>query len=230
MKKSNSAFHCSWFLVFASACSGGNDTAISQSHPSATGGEQASSGGNGAAAGSSTWSGGSVNSGGAKSAGGSTHSGGASSSAGGASSSFCGSDPCTPTRCAGIGCGPAVCCHGPNGPVCIHGASECPASDGGVQTESLACFGGTSTASFTKSCVADTDCFVAAHYEGCCNLRAIGLNAIDDATFASFEKTCGTPVCGCCCDRTTTEDGVTVAAGGTVSVACINGQCRTKTP
>jgi hypothetical protein len=99
-----------------------------------------------------------------------------------------------------------------------------------VQSESLTCFAGTGTASFAKSCVADTDCIVAAHNAGCCHIEAIGLNVIDSAAFASFEKTCGAPVCGCCCDRTTTEDGVTVAAGGTVSVACVSGQCRTETP
>src|SRR5678815_606026 len=155
MKKDNLAVPFVWsLLVFASACSGDSDTAISQSHPGGTGGEHGSSGGSGGAGGGSSSNGGSSNSGGATAAGGSTPSGGASSSAGGAgnsgagggantggsSSGFCGSDPCTPTRCAGIGCGPAVCCHGPNGPVCIHGASECPAPNGGVQIETLTCW------------------------------------------------------------------------------------------
>jgi hypothetical protein len=100
-----------------------------------------------------------------------------------------------------------------------------------VRTETLACFGGSSSADFAKSCIADRDCIVADHWAGCCHIEAIGLNASEKSAFDAFETTCGgAPPCGCCCDRTITEDGKTVAAGGTVSVACVDGMCTTKTP
>jgi hypothetical protein len=149
----------------------------------------------------------------------------------GGAEQFCGTDPCTPTRCAGIGCGPAVCCHGPNGPVCIHGASECPAPDGGVGVETLTCWSRSASSDFTKSCVADRDCFVAEHWAGCCRVEAVGLNTAEQGAFDAFETQCGgAPPCGCCCDVTTAEDGKTVPAGSTAIVACVAGFCTTKAP
>lgn len=197
----------------------------------------------GAHAGGSSSSGGTNQAAGAASSGGATSAGGAGgngpSSTGGASNggsdagagNRCGSDPCSATRCAGIGCGPAVCCHGPNGPVCIHGASECPAPDGGVVTETLTCWSRSDTSAFAKSCTTERDCFVADHWAGCCHIEAVGLNVTEKDAFTAFEAACGgAPACGCCCDRTTTDDGMTVSSGATVSVACVSGVCTTKTP
>lgn len=248
-------------LTFASAgaCSSSNDDTVLGSSHGGTGGdadasvEGSSNGGTNQAGNGGARTGGSSSKGGASqvgsggaSSGGITSAGGTPSSGGGASSTtggagtatpdagthgLCGSDPCTPTRCAGIGCGPAVCCRGPNGPVCIHGAEECPAPDGGVVTETLACWSRTGSSDFAKSCIADRDCFVAAHWTGCCRIEAIGLNAAENDAFTAFETTCGgAPACGCCCDTTVAEDGKTVPPGTTAIVACVSGACTTQAP
>jgi hypothetical protein len=61
---------------------------------------------------------------------------------------------------------------------------------------------------------------------GCCNQHAIGMNVSEQSRFGSFEATCGGhPVCGCCCDRVTTDDGNVVAAGASFAVDCVAGLC-----
>ena len=223
-------------------------TAANASGGSSTGGMNASgsnanSGGRG---GASAAAGGSPSAGRGGAGAGGTNSGGATASNGGAAVSdagasggssgagnpnLCGAAPCTATRCAGVGCGPAVCCEGPNGPVCIHGATECPGADGGVRTEKLQCLGGSMTADFARSCSRDSECFVAEHWSGCCHIDAVGLNVTEQTAFTSFETSCGgRPACGCCCDRIFTESGMTVASGTALSVRCVDGMCTTSSP
>jgi hypothetical protein len=198
----------------------------------ATGGSSSSAGRDGTGAGGTT-SGGTTSNGGATSSGGAAapDSGASGGSSDAGNPGLCGSTPCTPTRCAGVGCGPAVCCEGPNGPICIHGATECPADDGGVRTEKLQCTGGGRSAAFARSCSRDSECFVAEHWAGCCHIDAVGLNITERTAFTSFETSCGgRPPCGCCCDRIVTESGMTVASGTAISVRCVDGTCITSSP
>ena len=219
----------------ASASSGGSGASASGSGGAAgSGGGGASTGGGSASAGRGGTNAGGATNGGATSNGGAaaaSDSGADASSPDAAPSNLCGSAPCTATRCAGIGCGPAVCCGGPNGPVCIHGATECPAADGGVRTETLRCLGVARNADFARSCSKDSECFVAEHWAGCCHIDAVGLNVTEKTAFSSFETSCGgPPACGCCCDRVFTESGMTVASGTAVSVRCVAGMCTTSSP
>ena len=224
------------------ASTGGASSSGAVSNSGGTGavsaGGGAPSAGRGGAGAGGTTSGGAT-SGGATSGGTTSSSGGAAIPDSGASDArsdagnpgLCGSTPCTPTRCAGVGCGPAVCCEGPNGPVCIHGATECPAADGGVRSEKLQCTGGGRSGDFARSCSKDAECFVAEHWAGCCHIDAVGLNVTDRAAFTSFEASCGgPPPCGCCCDRIVTESGMSVASGSPISVRCVDGMCTTSSP
>jgi hypothetical protein len=97
---------------------------------------------------------------------------------------------------------------------------------GGTDMHQLQCWNGSATAQFSKQCRETSDCIVATHWMGCCSVAAVGLNAAERARYESFESLCGgTPLCGCCCDRYSTEDGEVVLAGTTLAVECINGTC-----
>jgi hypothetical protein len=107
--------------------------------------------------------------------------------------------------------------------------TQCPSPSAGEATGLLQCWGNTLSAyTFDKSCTQKSDCFVADHYRGCCNIHAVGLNASETSRFASFEASCGgAPPCGCCCDHTMAEDGQMPTAGATVGVDCVAGLCKT---
>lgn len=222
----------------ASAATGGRSSGGADSGGTSASAGGAGSGGKGSGGGSAT---GGVagaagkGSGGAASGGGSgASSGGASGAAGaggggvGGSGAKCGSEPCASTRCSAWNCGAATCCTIQNGLTCIHGATQCPANTAGEESGLLQCWGNALSAYvFDKSCSQKSDCFVAKHYRGCCNVHAIGLNVSEQSKFDSFEQSCGgAPPCGCCCDRTTAEDGQTVMSGGTASVDCVAGVCK----
>jgi hypothetical protein len=233
--------------VAASACSGSTSGGGSAN---GSGGSASNSGGSGGASSGGlssvggAHSGGSISAGGAHaggsvSTGGTNGAGGASSAGGAAGSSgldagqgnLCGSVPCFSTRCAGVGCGAALCCPSSSGPVCVHGLTQCPAADGGLLQETLECWTHTASDKFAKTCAKPSDCVVAQHWAGCCNIRAVGLNASEQSAFTAFEASCGgAPACGCYCDRVTAEDGTTVASGGAISVDCVGGLCTAKTP
>lgn len=175
--------------------------------------------------------------GGGSGAGGTTSSGGTGGdrSSGGvtsdASGNLCGTIPCASTRCAAWNCGAAVCCARQSEPVCIHGTTTCPNPDGGGDSATLQCWGGVKDAyAFSRSCTQKSDCFVAEYWAGCCNIHAVGLHTSEQSRFDSFETNCGTPTCGCCCDRVTADDGTVVASGTTIGVDCVAGLCRTTAP
>jgi hypothetical protein len=112
------------------------------------------------------------------------------------------------------------------------GTADAGAPDAHVGTTStveLKCFSGSQTPhTFAKSCATQADCFVAQHWEGCCNVHAIGLQASEQSSFDAFEMACGgAPPCGCCCDRVTTEDGNVNGSATTTLVDCASGLCTT---
>lgn len=230
-------FHAGGALSTGSGNSSGAGAMSNGSGGASMGGSPASAGRGGASTGGAGRGG--AGAGGTTSGGATSSSGGATASDSGASGgssdagqpNLCGSLPCNATRCAGVGCGPAVCCEGPNGPVCIHGATECPVADGGVRTEKLQCVGGGPSGDFARSCSRDSECFVAKHWAGCCHIDAVGLNVTGQTAFTSFEASCGgPPACGCCCDRVFTESGMTVASSTAISVRCVGGMCTTSAP
>jgi hypothetical protein len=113
--------------------------------------------------------------------------------------------------------------------MCVHGTTQCPAADAGEGSTTLRCWSDFQDAYvFSRTCTQKSDCFVAAHWMGCCNQRAIGMNVSEQSRFDSFAGVCGgPPVCGCCCDRVTTDDGTTVAVGSAAfAVDCVAGICR----
>jgi hypothetical protein len=114
----------------------------------------------------------------------------------------------------------------------VHGVAQCPPGDAGEATGLLQCWGSSASAYvFDKSCSQKSDCFVADHYRGCCNLHAIGLNVAEQSRFDSFEMSCGgAPPCDCCCDRVTVEDGKSVDAATKPDVDCVGGVCKTLIP
>ncbi len=137
-------------------------------------------------------------------------------------------DPtCSPTRCAGIDCGPAVCCQGDTAPECLHGVSQCPPS---FTRKRLECWQGNDAGSngLLASCNTAADCFVAKHYTGCCHVEAIGLHVSEFSRFEALETACGgAPPCGCAFDRVYAENGSEGAANATLAVDCVAGVCRT---
>ena len=141
---------------------------------------------------------------------------------------LCGGEPCMSTRCAGIGCGAAVCCPSERGPVCLRGESTCP--DESADAVQLQCFGKPLGVVLSKSCSQTSDCFIGLHWAGCCGLLAVGLNVAEQPLFDWFEPNCGgAPPCGCCCDSTLADDGTSLP-GSDVSefaVECVSGICQT---
>jgi len=112
--------------------------------------------------------------------------------------------------------------------MCVHGTTQCPTTDAGKTSAPLHCWSQfTDAYVFSKACTQKSDCFVAAHWMGCCNQHAIGMNVSELSRFGSFAATCGgPPICGCCCDRVTADDGTVVAVGASFGVDCVAGLCR----
>lgn len=85
---------------------------------------------------------------------------------------------------------------------------------------------------FDKSCMVNTDCFVAKHTVNCCGtMIALGYSTKDQAAFEAAEKICDNqyPGCGCASMATQAEDGYSDLGTGIVA-NCVAGQCTTSVP
>jgi hypothetical protein len=88
-------------------------------------------------------------------------------------------------------------------------------------------------ATLDQTCTTDGDCVAVLHTTSCCGSASwLGLRATESQRFATLESACDRtyPACGCAAGAPTTDDGSTIAFGGSAAVTCQGGVCKTYSP
>ena len=120
----------------------------------------------------------------------------------------------------------------PDGPTPPPDAALLPDAPGpGPTTGELTC-ANYNMGSFSKSCLAPSDCVAASHQTDCCgNSRVIGINNSEQPDFTAKEAKCAAtyPGCGCPAGAPKTDDGSLVGFGSAngIGVDCVSGTCMT---